>query len=82
MATDDRDTTERAMCLRQMMNEFLRKMTAQERDRLMQVHLAQARGPAGNARALRSLTNALIRMRAARQASSSRVEDDSGESTA
>lgn len=32
-----------------MMDDYLRNRTPQERDRLMQIHLAEARGPAMNA---------------------------------
>ena len=63
MSTTDAETIERATRLRLMMNEYLKTMSPQERDRMMQVHLAQARGPLGNGRALKLLTNALIRLR-------------------
>ncbi len=63
MTLNDPDTIKRAMRLRRIMNEFITTMTPQERDRVMQVHLAQARGPIGNGEALRLLTNAFIRAR-------------------
>ena len=40
----DKEALRRAMRVRQLMNDRLLAMTPQERDRLMQVHLAQARG--------------------------------------
>ena len=63
MTLNDPDTIERATRLRRIMNEFITTMTPQERDRVMQVHLAQARGPIGNGEALRLLTNAFIHAR-------------------
>ncbi len=66
MIAEDEEMAERAMCLRQMMNEFLRRMTPQERDRNMQVHLAQARGKARNGDLLRQATDRALRIVAAR----------------
>jgi hypothetical protein len=43
------------------MNRLLENQTPQERDRTMQLHLAQARGPQGNALALRRLMDFAIR---------------------
>lgn len=63
MNTDDKDTIERATRLRQIMNEFITTMTPQERDRVMQVHLAQARGPVRNAMLLFEMTAMLLRAR-------------------
>lgn len=63
--TDDQETCQRAMKLRELMNAAIREMTPQERDRTMQIHLAQARGPAANAMLLRQMTNLLIRARQA-----------------
>ncbi len=65
MATYDQDMIKRATRLRQMMNEFLRKMTPQERDRKMQIHLAQARGSVANALGLRQMTNFMMQMKQA-----------------
>lgn len=48
-----------------MMNEYIRNMTDAERDRLMQVHLAEARGIQMNAYLLRKAMDFAIRMRAA-----------------
>ncbi len=59
----DTDTIKRAERLRRMMNEYIRTMTPQERDRMMQVHLAQARGPVANARLLRAMTNFWLRVK-------------------
>ena len=60
---DDPDTQARAVRLRRMMGEFLANQSPQERDRMMQVHLAQARGPEGNAMALRRLMEFAIAIR-------------------
>jgi hypothetical protein len=59
----DPDTQVRALRLRRMMDEFLAAQTPQERDRMMQLHLAQARGPKGNARALVQLMDFAIKVR-------------------
>lgn len=68
MQTDDaqydRETRARAERLRVMMNDYIRNMTDAERDRLMQIHLAEARGPEMNAFLLRKAMNLAIRMRA------------------
>ena len=61
MSQTDPDTLERAVRLRRMTAEYLRAMSPQERDRLMQVHLAQARGPAKNLALLRSMTAMMVR---------------------
>ncbi len=63
MTLNDPDTIERAMRLRRIMNEFVTTMTPQERDRVMQVHLAQARGPVRNAMLLCEMTAMLLRAR-------------------
>jgi hypothetical protein len=65
MTTDDRDTIERATRLRRIMNEFITTMTPQQRDRVMQVHLAQARGPVRNGDLLRQAVDRALRIRAA-----------------
>lgn len=64
---DDPETQTRAMRLRRMMQEFLVNQTPQERDRMMQGHLAQARGPEGNAAALRRLMEFAIKLRKSRE---------------
>lgn len=61
-------TIERAMRLRRMTAEHVRDMKPHERDRLMQVHLAQARGPIKNAMVLRQMTATILRIRKGRQA--------------
>ncbi|MBU0718947.1 MAG: hypothetical protein KJ749_11915 [Planctomycetes bacterium] len=61
------ETAERAMQLRRMTAERLRTMTPQERDRVMQVHLAQARGPVANAMLMRQLTATMLRIKKTRQ---------------
>jgi hypothetical protein len=63
--TDDA-TMKRAMQVRRMMNESILQRTPQERDRMMQVHLAQARGTTANAFLLRCAMNFALRLRQAR----------------
>ncbi len=72
MTTIDDDTVKRAMRQCELMNEYLRTMTPQQRDRNMQVHLAQARGPVGNAILLRQMTGMMIRLKQAQRSSESR----------
>jgi len=67
MSTTDPDTLERAVLLRRMTADYLRAMSPQERDRMMQVHLAQARGPAKNLELLRRMTAMMVRIKKARQ---------------
>ena len=55
------------MRLRRMTAEYVRDMQPHERDRLMQVHLAQARGPIKNAMLLRQMTATVLRIRKGRQ---------------
>ena len=62
----DPSTIERAMQLRRMTSEFVRNLTPQQRDRMMQIHLAQARGPIKNAMLLRQITARLLKIRKAR----------------
>jgi hypothetical protein len=57
----DEAIQKRAAEVRRLMNERIRNMTPQERDRLMQVFLAQARGPEANARLLHDMMNVMIR---------------------
>lgn len=59
---DDPLTRARALRLRQLMNRAIADQTPQDRDRMMQVHLAQARGPEANAVALRRLMDFAIRL--------------------
>ena len=65
MSVTDADTIERAKRLCEIINEYLRTMTPQERDRTMQMHLAQARGPVRNAMLLFDMTAMLLRARQA-----------------
>ncbi len=62
---NDQESIERAVRLRRMMNEYLRNRTPQERDRTMQIHLAQARGSVANVLGLRQMTNFIMQMRRA-----------------
>lgn len=72
MMTYDPEAMERVLKLRAMMNNWLRSRTAQQRDRDMQVHLAEARGPIQNAFLLRHAYNFAIRLR------SIRLRDETG----
>ena len=73
MTNDDRDAAERTIRVTRMMNDRLRTMTPQERDRTMQIHLAQARGPVRNAKLLCEMTAMLLR---ARQAAPTREQQN------
>jgi len=64
--TCDPEAMERVLKLRALMNDWLRKRTAQQRDREMQGHLAEARGPIQNALLLRHAYNFAIRLRSSR----------------
>jgi len=66
MMTYDREAMERALKLRAIMNDFLNKRSAEQRDRDMQIYLAEARGPIQNAVLLRHAFNFAIRLRASR----------------
>jgi len=61
MNAEEQAVLKRAVTLRIMTAERVRKMTPQERDRMMQVHLAQARGPQRNVTLLRQTAAALLR---------------------
>ena len=74
MTIHDKEAIERAMRLRRIMNEYLRTRTPQERDRTMQVHLAQARGPVRNAMLLFEMTAMLLRARQTVQAKEQHVQ--------
>lgn len=71
--TTDPEDIERAGRVRELMNDYLRNMTPQERDRRMQIHLAQARGPVMNGYLLRKAMDFGLRIRAGRD-----VEDPDG----
>ena len=64
----DSATIARAMRLRRMTAEYIRDIKPQERDRLMQVYLAQARGAIKNVMLLRQMTATVLRIRKGRQA--------------
>lgn len=53
------------MRLREMTRDLLNNMTPPERDRMMQGHMSQARGPAKNALLLRQMTAMILRARKA-----------------
>ncbi len=54
---------ERAAALREMMNDYIRNLSPHQRDRKLQIHLAQARGPVRNLRLLCETTAMLFRAR-------------------
>ena len=61
--TCDPEAIERVLKLRAIMNDWLRRRSAQQRDRDMRVHLAEAREPIRNAILLRCAYNFAIRLR-------------------
>ena len=65
MNVNDKETVARAEQLRRMMTDYLRNMSDAERDRMLQVHLAQARGGLLNAELMRRMTAFILRARAA-----------------
>ena len=73
MMTHDPEAMERVLRLRAIMNDWLRTRSAQQRDRDMQVHLAEARGSIQNAFLLRHAYNFAIRLRSMQR------RDDAGE---
>jgi hypothetical protein len=65
---DDKALALCAARVRELMNSFISGMSPQDRDRRMQFHLAQARGPIQNAELLRHSMNLRIRILARRAA--------------
>ena len=61
-------TTSSAERLRFLTDAMVKTLTPQERDRTMQIHLAQARGPVRNAMLLCDMTAMLLRARQTAQA--------------
>ncbi len=75
----DTETIARAVRLRGMTRRMLAEKTPAERDRMLQRHLAQARGPARNALLLRQMTAMLVRAhRAAQDTESDNVRRSDG----
>lgn len=68
MTDNDRDSTASAERLLEAIDEALRSMTPQERDRQLQIHLAQARGPVRNLRLLCEMTAMLLKAKRLMQA--------------
>jgi len=60
---EDPDTIKRAVQLRKKTARWLKAMPPQQRDRMMQVHLAQARGPVANITLLRQMTSIMLRIK-------------------
>ena len=72
---NDPATLERVEKLRLLMNDYIRNQSAPHRDRILQVHLAQARGPGRNLRLLCETTAMLLRARQKMR----KTEEPSGE---
>lgn len=66
-AAVDAATTARATRLREMIAKMIRTQSPQERDRMLQQHLAQARGRERNAMLLRQMTAFVLQLRAGRR---------------
>ena len=64
MDNEERDIVRKFRQLCRMTDEYFNNMSAQERDRMMQTHLAQARGPVRNGDLLRQAADAIALMRA------------------
>ncbi len=60
---NDTDQGKRAERLWTLMDHYIKRMTPQQRDRILHVHLAQARGPVRNLRLLCDSTALLLRAR-------------------
>ena len=63
MTRTDQETMNRFRTICEMTDDRLRNMTSQERDRTMQLHFAQARGPTRNVMLLCEMTDMLLRAR-------------------
>lgn len=63
MSRAEQGIANRFIAICEMTNDRLRNMTSQERDRTMQIYLAQARGPARNVALLCEMTDMLLRAR-------------------
>lgn len=57
------DLSERLERVARMTDDFFTNLSAQDRDRMLQVHLAQARGPALNGDLLCEMTDLLFALR-------------------
>ena len=60
----EQEIRRRFALLCRMTGDYLSNMSPQQRDRMMQVHLAQARGATHNGDLLRDMTDAILMMRA------------------
>ena len=67
---------ERLATLCRMTREMLERMTPAERDRMMQEHLASARGPEGNLARLCEMTRTLLALRRQPLGSETKGETD------
>ncbi|MCK4660544.1 MAG: hypothetical protein KAV82_13570 [Phycisphaerae bacterium] len=65
---NDQASARRAQRLREMTRDLLNDMTPAQRDRMMQIHLAQARGPRQNVLLACQMTSMLLRLEAAKKA--------------
>ena len=75
IVTNESDTWEQSRTFRNLLNGCFLRMSPQERDRNLQFHFAQARGPAKNLRLLCETTAMLFRARRMMR----KVERPSGE---
>lgn len=60
---NDAVTHERAACLNAVLNRAIRDLTPQERDRRLQSHFAQARGPLRNLQLMFETTTMILHAR-------------------
>ena len=68
----EQEIRRRFALLCRMTGDYLSNMSPQQRDRMMQVHLAQARGPVANITLLRQATAAMLRIKKAQKGAESR----------
>ncbi len=65
MTADEQELTRKFEILCRRTDKYLKNMTPQQRDRVKQVHLAQARGPKRNCDFLAQMTDMILLLRAA-----------------
>ena len=63
MIEEYREDAQRGKLVMEVISEYFRTMTPQDKDRLMQLRLAEARGPLRNAKLLCEMTSLLLRAR-------------------
>lgn len=77
MIQRDRHDTNKASEVMDLIAQYFCAMTPQNKDRLMQIHLAQARGSASNARLLCATTAMMLRARQINEQSKGRHGNES-----